>query len=180
MSLQRVFEKLIYWDVYLSAVIHGHESLMLTVMLFLPSLIFSPKTIAAPIFFITYQYGYAYSIRYVISIVLSLALTTFFKKHFKRPRPKPRPQLSLKPMYFRNKETNYSLPSGDCAQAAAFLFYFLNAYGSGDIVVILIAILMTLNVMLGRVYFCCHYFSDCHLGFGIGVTSAFLINFLLQ
>ncbi|CAD8064854.1 unnamed protein product [Paramecium primaurelia] len=125
MSLQRVFEKLLYWDVYLSAIIHGHESLMLTVMLFLPALIFSPTTIAAPIFFITYQYGYAYSIRYVISIVLSLVLTTFFKKHFKRPRPKPRPQLSLKPMYFRNKETNYSLPSGDCAQAATFLFYFL-------------------------------------------------------
>ncbi|CAK92984.1 unnamed protein product (macronuclear) [Paramecium tetraurelia] len=186
MSLQRVFKKLIYWDVYLSRFLNDNESLILTVMLYLPSLIFSPKTLIAPIFFIAYQYGYTYSIRYVISIVLSLILTTFFKNHFKRPRPKPRPQLSIA---FGYKEGNYSLPSGGCAQAATFLFYFLNANGSGifcyvsilvDIFDILIAIHIIFNVMLGRVYFCCHYFSDCHLGFVIGTTSAFLINFLLQ
>ncbi|CAD8148281.1 unnamed protein product [Paramecium octaurelia] len=43
-------------------------------MLYLPSLIFSPKTLVAPIFIIAYQYGYAYTIRYVISIVMSLIL----------------------------------------------------------------------------------------------------------
>lgn len=105
---------MLYWDVYISALIHGHESLMLTVLLFIPSLIFSPKTIAIPIFFITYTYGIYYGVRYVITICICLLITTYIKAILQRPRPKPRPQLTLKPMYFRNKETNYSMPSGDC------------------------------------------------------------------
>ena len=110
-----MFEKFLYWDVYISAIIHGHESLMLTIMLFIPALIFSPKAITIPIFMITYFYGYSYAVRYVITIVVALLITTYIKAFTRRPRPKPRPQLTLKPMYFRNKETNFSMPSGDCA-----------------------------------------------------------------
>lgn len=39
---------------------------------------------------------------------------------------------------------------------------------------------MLMNVMLGRVYFCCHYIGDCQVGFGIGITSAFFINLGMQ
>jgi membrane-associated phospholipid phosphatase len=86
---------------------------------------FSPKAIAAPIFLMTYHFGINYSIYYVIAITGALLITTFTKRIFRRDRPKPRNNLTLKPMYFRSLETNFSFPSGDSAQAGVFAFFYL-------------------------------------------------------
>lgn len=171
---------LAYIDVYLSTIVHAHESLMLTVLLFIPSLLFSPKAIAAPIFLITKLFGYTYAIQYVVAICVALVATLQMKKQFNRPRPKPRPELTMKTMYFRNQETNKSMPSGDCTQAAVFCCYFIMQYNKGneiyvivgELLVYLIILLTLLNVMLGRVYFCCHYFSDCIAGIALGASTA--------
>lgn len=61
MSTEYLYRKLIYWDVYISALIHGHESALLTVLLFIPTMLFSPKLIVVPIFIITKLFGYIYS-----------------------------------------------------------------------------------------------------------------------
>ncbi len=38
-------------------------------------------------------------------------------------------------------------------------------------------IIMTMfNVLLARVYFCCHYFLDTIVGFLIGITISFIFN----
>ena len=124
-SSQRLMQSLHYYDIYLSTIVHTHESLMLTVLLFIPSIMFSPKAIAGVIFLMSYHFGITYSIYYVIAITLTLLITTFTKRIFRRDRPKPRNNLTLKPMYFRSLETNFSFPSGDSAQAGVFAFFFL-------------------------------------------------------
>lgn len=75
MSSEYLYRKLIYWDVYISALIHGHESALLTVLLFIPTMLFSPKLIVVPIFIITKFYGYFYSFQYICTILLALLAT---------------------------------------------------------------------------------------------------------
>ena len=41
-------------------------------------------------------------------------------------------------------------------------------------------IIMTMfNVLLARVYFCCHYFLDTIVGFLIGITISFIFNLMI-
>lgn len=133
MSDSPALRKLVYLDVYISSIIHGYESLMLTVLLFIPAWLFSPQLILAPIGLLAYTFGFFQAASYVISIVLALLSSTYLKRLYRRPRPKPRTNLPLKPMFFRDKESNYSMPSGDCTQAAVFVYYFLINYEKGNL-----------------------------------------------
>jgi hypothetical protein len=118
--------KIHYWDVFLSSLLHQHETLVLTVLLFLPAMLFSPTLIALPILAILRLNGWEYTVLYIAAIALGLFVSTTLKKHLGRSRPKARQGLLLKPMYFRSKESNNSMPSGDSVQAGCFvIFYFL-------------------------------------------------------
>jgi membrane protein implicated in regulation of membrane protease activity len=107
--------KMHYWDVFISTLLHTHESLLLTVLLFVPALLFSPKVIAFPIYVIYSLDGWDFALLYITAILISVVVTVRLKRFLGRQRPKPRPSLTLKPMYFRSLETNCSMPSGDAA-----------------------------------------------------------------
>lgn len=110
---------------------------------------------------------------YLITFVANIVVTLVTKKLWKRPRPttKDFPQ-SSKSLFFRNKQSNCSLPSGDTLQAVN-LAWFLIMYGPSWSAVVF----ASLGLMVGysRVYLCCHYITDCIVGGLLGIgTSLFL------
>jgi hypothetical protein len=106
-------ENLAVVDVLVSTFIHKHESVMLTVLLFIPAVLFNPKVIILPIGFMAYLFGPFMAFKYLCCVGIGLLVSTFLKRRIGRPRPPSYDKLLLKPMILRKAEKNFSMPSGD-------------------------------------------------------------------
>ena len=53
-----LYQKILFWDVFISTLIHLHESLMVQIILTPFGLVFSPKFIFIPMFYVFYRAGF--------------------------------------------------------------------------------------------------------------------------
>ena len=107
-------------------------------------------------------FGFCFFALYGISLLLMVCCTQLMKYSIKRERPKRRSD-TTRISDLRVKENGtFSMPSGDSSAAAVFCV--LVAYEMG---MPLIYILMPL-VMLGRVYYQCHWIGDTIVGLFVG------------
>lgn len=118
---------------------------------------FMPITILLSIFLVDVP-GFIYLL---LSCTITVSITQFGKRLFARHRPDPK-QLAPKALDFRTRLTNYSFPSGDTAQAAA---YSTSLYLLTQNVWLL---LLIPNCAWSRVYFGCHWICDCIIGAVVG------------
>jgi len=95
----------------------------------------------------------------IVTVVLILAM----KKFFRRSRPNVE-ALGIKRFELRQALKSYSFPSGDSAQAGSFAMsmFLLTGEKMWGVVSITIAV-------WGRLYFGCHYVSDCVCGTLLGL-----------
>lgn len=101
----------------------------------------------------------------LITVSLILVLKNFF--HRERPNLDA---IGQKKFLVRERVKSYSFPSGDSAQAGVFAMgmYLLTKckfWGLGSIIL----------AVWGRVYFGCHYFSDCACGAGVGMLVPWIL-----
>lgn len=108
------------------------------------------------------SYGLCFASLYMLCLLLMVCCTQLMKYTIKRERPKRRSD-TTRISDLRVKENGtYSMPSGDSAAAAVFCVLVTHEMGMP-----FIYILMPL-VMMGRVYYQCHWFGDTVIGFIIG------------
>ena len=116
---------------------------------------------------------------YLINVLVLLGVTTLMKKYFARPRPTPpendadgKPAPNKRYFDMRTRETNCSFPSGDAAQAALYMtFYMLNFPHAFKLVGGPIgAMQFVVTVSCARVYFHCHYAGDTMCGALVGIV----------
>merc|ERR1719295_1847483 len=125
---------------------------------------FMPITILLSIFLVDVP-GFIYLL---LSCTITVSITQFGKRLFGRHRPDPK-QLASKRLDFRTRLTNYSFPSGDTAQAAA---YSMSLFMLTQNVWLL---LLIPNCAWSRVYFGCHWICDCIIGAAVGCAIPLLI-----
>ena len=103
-----------------------------------------------------------------IACTITVIITEFGKKYFARHRPDPT-TFGPKVLDFRTRLTNFSFPSGDTAQSAAYstALYFL----TNNIWILL----FIPNCAWSRIYFGCHYIGDCIAGAFIGMIVPMLL-----
>ena len=118
------------------------------------------------------------TIKYVIVLLANVTVTLNTKDHWGRPRPNLNSDFrqSSKTMFFRKKQKNGSMPSGDSIQAFALLTFF---YFYGTATHFWVYLPMGVVVCLSRVYFCCHYISDITVGAIFGAFTSFCVVQLL-
>jgi len=110
-----------------------------------------------------------------IHVIIGVMITLILKKLFGRERP----NLSVK-KYFekvRTRETMESMPSGDCLQSANFSFMIIFYFENKIKFFSLCFIPMT---MIGRVFYCCHYWLDCFVGAVLGISVSYLSHFIIN
>ena len=110
-----------------------------------------------------------------IHVIIGVLITLILKKTFGRERP----NLSVK-KYFekvRTRETMESMPSGDCLQSANFSFMIIFYFENKIKFFSLCFIPMT---MVGRVFYCCHYWLDCFVGAVLGIGVSYLSHFIIN
>lgn len=108
------------------------------------------------------SFGLCFFSLYSLTLLICVSSTQFTKYAIKRERPKRHLETS-RLNDLRGKENGtYAMPSGDSAAAAVFCY--LVAYELG---LPAVYILMPL-VMLGRVYYQCHWIGDTIVGFFFG------------
>jgi len=77
----------------------------------------------------------------------------------------------------RTRETMESMPSGDCLQSSNFafmiIFYFENKIKFFSLCFIPMS-------MIGRVFYCCHYWLDCFVGAILGVCVSYASYFIIN
>ena len=83
--------------------VHKHQSLMLSVLLFPPAIIFYPYLILIPVGFMAVSFGFDIGLKYAISVLIVLGASTFLKKRIARPRPHMREEMTFKPMILRKR-----------------------------------------------------------------------------
>ena len=84
-----------------SGIIHKHESLLLTALLFPAGVMFYPQLIALPTLFLYVNFGSATTIQYFTCVLLGLAASSYLKRKLNRPRPPVIANLTMKPMFLR-------------------------------------------------------------------------------
>ena len=110
-----------------------------------------------------------------IHVIIGVMITLILKKIFGRERP----NLSVK-KYFekvRTRETMESMPSGDCLQSANFSFMIIFYFENKIKFFSLFFIPMT---MIGRVFYCCHYWLDCFVGAVLGIGVSYISHFIIN
>ncbi len=110
--------------------------------------------------------------------ILGVALTNVMKISFKRPRPfdaYPREVRSI-----GEGETSYSFPSGHTETASSVSTLLTIKYGKRFRIIPVVGIMITLLVMMSRMYLGQHYLSDVLCGLFAGVFFAVAFNFLLS
>ena len=118
-------------------------------------------------------YGSCFFILYGLSLLLMVSCTQLMKHTIKRERPVRRAD-TTRISDLRGKEVGtYAMPSGDSSAAAVFCFLVYAEMGWP-----LIYVLMPL-VMLGRVYYQCHWLGDTIVGLFVGTFWGYIgaINF---
>ena len=111
----------------------------------------------------------------LIHVIIGALITLILKKIIGRERP----NLSAK-KYFekvRTRETSESMPSGDCLQSANFafmiIFYFEKKIKFFSLCFIPLS-------MIGRVFYCCHYWFDCFVGAFLGIITSYGSYFIIN
>ena len=104
--------------------------------------------------------------------LLTLLTTTLLKRFFGRLRPSDRIRV-LRTFNLRSLEHNFSLPSGDSAQAALWACLAAWTYHSP------LPLLIVPATMVGRVYFGAHYLGDTIVGAAIGALWAHVVHWTM-
>lgn len=110
--------------------------------------------------------------------ILGVAMNNFVKLGFKRMRP-----FDAYPQKVRSigdRETTYSFPSGHTNSIASLSAMLTVKYGKKHIAVPIVGAVLTLLVMLSRMYLGQHYLSDVFCGLTMGVFCAIAFNALLS
>ena len=108
------------------------------------------------------EYGICFFILYIVSLLCMVATTQTMKKTIRRERPIKRLD-TQRVSNLRDKENGtFSMPSGDSSAAAVWCALVSTQMGWSYIY-----ILMPL-VMMGRVYYQCHWIGDTIVGLGVG------------
>jgi len=133
------------------AKLFGSRGMFLTILLTIP--------------IVRLQGMYFIAICSLVTVVLVVAM----KRFFRRPRPVLE-ALGEKQFSLRKALKSYSFPSGDSAQAGSFAMsmYLLTGEKMWGAVSVPIAV-------WGRVYFGCHYISDCICGTLLGLLMPWML-----
>lgn len=118
-----------------------------------------------------------YAYRFFNVYILGVAVTNFLKLGFKRTRPFNAYK------YVRSigdPETTYSFPSGHTESIASISTLLTIKYGKKYRILPIILAVITLLVMLSRMYLGQHYLSDVFTGLTVGVFCAIAFNALLS
>ena len=116
-------------------------------------------------------YGYSFWLFFSLALGVSTLSSTILKNSIKRERPKARTD-TTRLSNLRGKEIGtYAMPSGDSNAASVFCLLLAAEFNINWIYLI-----MPL-VMLGRVYYQCHWLSDTLAGFFHGTLWAMLFAY---
>lgn len=129
----------------------------------------------AVVFYWVIDKKYAY--RFFNVYILGVAVNNFFKLGFKRTRPFNAYK------YVRsigNPETTYSFPSGHTSSIATISTLLTIKYGKKYRILPIVLAIITLLVMLSRMYLGQHYLSDVFAGLTIGMFCAIAFNAMLS
>ena len=124
--------------------------------------------------FALYKNGYLFLV-----IFFHVFVAAFFTSCTKKLVKRNRPVLEVKRYfnYVREREKNYSMPSGDSLQAGNFVMMII-LYLNNDIKYF--SLLLIPASMIGRVFYNCHYWFDCIIGAILGIiistTCYYIIN----
>lgn len=166
-------------DIQYSSYFHQLDIVFLNYSLFPFALFFTPKllTIFISIIFLCFNDKPFVGGIYIISILTCVAFTLTMKKMTKRKRPALLAK-TRKSSFFRKKESNNAMPSGDSMQAANFIFFLMKYFYENEFgySFYFFACLFVVFVCLSRVYFMCHYFTDTLVGSTIGFIIPLLIS----
>lgn len=146
------------WIIYSTSLVYMEEAVVLTVVLY-HFLVFKSLSTTA---------------KYILTLLLNLMVTVITKKVFGRTRPSQKELTkSTKTSFFRKKQSNGSLPSGDCMQGFAFATFAILYCEQW---VVILGCVLAIMIAFGRVYVGCHYIGDVTFGafFGIFVTWSFV------
>ena len=181
--LQKLLAKCDKFDKKLSSYIHEMEvNICLEIIIYIFARIFnSDFIISFYILLFLYQSifnkDYFFVIKPLIHVFVIFVLTGILKYSLKRPRPEINENVKRK-YNFRNKEKNFSMPSGDSMQAANFaiicLFYLFGNY------IGLIGFIIIPFVMFARIFYFCHYLFDTIVGAMIGLSVSYCLVLLLK
>jgi len=136
---------------FLGAKLFGDRGMFLTIVITIPIL--------------GWQGMYFVAVCSIVTVVLIVAM----KKYFRRPRPAVE-AVGEKRIDIRQALKSYSFPSGDSAQAGSFAMsmYLLRDEKLWGVLSISLAV-------WGRVYFGCHYISDCVCGTLLGLLVPWVL-----
>ena len=110
--------------------------------------------------FLKYKNGYMALIP-ICHVICGALITVLIKFLIKRPRP-----ILKTKRYFRLKESNHSMPSGDSLQAGIFATMIIIYFNSS---LRYFGILLIPAAMLGRIFYNLHYWLDCIIGATMGI-----------
>ena len=178
--LQKILAKCDKFDKKLSNYIHEMEvKIWIEIIIYIFARIFNSDLII--VFYILlflyqsiFNKDYFFVVKPLIHVFIIFVLTGILKYSLKRPRPEINKNVK-RLCNCRNKEKNFSMPSGDSMQAANFaiicLFYlFGNFYG----------FIIIPFVMFARIFYFCHYLFDTIVGAIIGLSVSFCLALPLK
>lgn len=120
----------------------------------------------------------AFAHRFFNVYILGVAVTNVLKLGFKRTRP-----FNAYPDTVRSigdPETTYSFPSGHTESISSVSAMLTIKYGKKHIAVPIVGAVLTILVMLSRMYLGQHYLSDVFCGLTCGVFCSIAFNALLS
>ena len=106
----------------------------------------------------------------LIHVLVGVFLTVTIKKITGRERP----LLTVKRYFYkvRTNEMMNSMPSGDCLQSANFALMIILYFDEKNYYKFFSVLFIPMS-MLGRVFYCCHYWFDCFVGAFIGIFISY-------
>ncbi len=119
------------------------------------------------------RFGY----RFFNIYILGVAVTNAMKIGFKRTRPF---DAYSDVQSLQDKETSYSFPSGHTETAASVSTLLTIKYGKRFKAIPIVGAVLTVLVMLSRMYLGQHYLSDVFCGLTVGIFCAIAFNALLS
>ena len=117
-----------------------------------------------------------YAYRFFNVYILGVAMTNFLKLGFKRTRPFDAYDVRS----ISAPETTYSFPSGHTESIASVSTMLTIRYGKKYMAVPIVGLLVTLLVMISRMYLGQHYLSDVFCGLTAGIFFAIAFNMVLS